>query len=267
MRSTRLLLLSMLLSAPALADETRHALVVPTQLGGFIPNKMQVQQGIDVLIGNRLRRAKVDVTDNPPFLPEEITCHDDVCLAQIANRHGVEVVVSSRLVNDEKRNNAYHIDVRMFVRGESPSVRARTVTCDYCSEDKATDILATTVAQAYANEPSPAEVSPNSPPPPVVTPAPLPQPSDDGAATKKKALIGGAVALGAGGAVAIGLGAWKLTQNGEVQCDPICQQRNTTAGTVTAFVVGGVAIAGAITLGVLAARQHRATVVTMAGGN
>jgi hypothetical protein len=190
--------MALVVALPAVADETRHGIVVPTQLGGFIPNKSEVQAGIDVLIANRLKRVKVEVLENPPWLPEELACHDDICLAQIANRHNVDVVVSSSLVNDEQRNNAYHINVRMFVKGESPTVRERSVTCDYCSEDKATDLLATTVAQAYANQPAP---EPGSATPagnkalmaPVET-----QPSDSGPTTGQKVLRAGVALPGSG---------------------------------------------------------------------
>jgi hypothetical protein len=259
------LMLALAVATPAVADETRHAIVVPTQLGGFIPNKAEVQRGIDVLIGDRLKRAKVDVMDNPPFLPEEITCHEDVCLAQIANRHRVEVVVSSSLVNDEQRNNAYHIDVRMFVRGESPTVRDRTVTCDYCSEDKATDLLATTVAQAYANEPSPAAPAVASAP--VMTPlAPATTPVDEGPTTRQKLLRGGAIVLFVGGAAAIGLGGWKASENGDVSCDPVCRQRDTTAGMATAFAVGAVALVAAVPMAIFGWRHAPARRVAVLGG-
>jgi hypothetical protein len=261
-----LVIVTMLVVAlPAMADETRHAIVVPTQLGGFIPNKAEVQAGIDVLIANRLRRAKVDVMENPPWLQEELTCHEDICLAQIANRHGVEVVVSSSLVNDEQRNNAYHITVRMFVKGESPSVRERNVTCDYCSEDKATDLLATTVAQAYANEPAPAAAS--AAPPATAVTATAPPPIDNAPTRTQKLLRGGAIVLGVGGVVALGLGGWKAAQNGDVSCDPVCRQRDTTPGMAAAFAVGAVALVAAVPMAIFGWRHAHARKVAVAGGN
>ena len=251
------LVLALVVTLPSGAQETRHAIVVPTQLGGFIPQKAEVQQAIDVLIANRLKRAKVEVMENPPLLPEEFGCHDDVCLAQIANRHNVEVVVSSSLVNDEKRNNAYHLVAKLFVKGESPSVRERTQDCDYCSEDKATDMLATMVAQAYANEA--ATAAPSSAPPPSSGVASAPPPAVDvGPTTTQKVLRGGAIVLGVGGVVAIALGGWKASQNGEVSCAPVCTQRDTTAGMATAFAVGGVAIAAAIPMAIVGFRHRGA---------
>jgi hypothetical protein len=257
---------ALVVALPALADETRHAIVVPTQLGGFIPNKAEVQQGIDVLIANRLRRAKVEVLENPPWLPEELACHEDICLAQIANRHNVEVVVSSSLVNDEQRNNAYHISVHMFVKGESPSVRDRDVTCDYCSEDKATDLLATTVAQAYANEATPAVPAPAAAATgaTLATTAPA---SDMAPSTGQKLLRGGAIVLFVGGAVTIGLGGWKASENGSVTCDPICKQRDTTAGMATAFAIGAVALVAAVPMAIFGWRHAQARKVAVAGGN
>lgn len=261
------LVLVLAVALPAGADEARHAIVVPTQLGGFIPNKGEVQAGIDVLIANRLRRAKVEVAENPPWLPEELSCHDDICLAQIANRHRVDVVVSSSLVNDEQRNNAYHITVRLFVKGESPTVRERNVTCDYCSEDKATDLLATTVAQAYANEPAASAAAPGATPMDATLTAPPPALVDRTPTTTQKLLRAGSIVLAVGGLAAIGLGGWKLSQNGVVACDPICVQRDTTAGTATGFVVGGVAIAAAIPMAIFGWRHAAARKVAAAGGN
>lgn len=263
MRVVALMLSFATLPKLAGADEARHAIVVPTQLGGFIPNKQEVQAAIDVLIANRLKRAKVSVMDNPPFLPEEIGCSDDVCLAQIANRHRVEVVVSSSLVNDEQRNNAYHIVVRMFVRGESPTVRERKQTCDYCSEDKATDLLATTVAHAYANEPEVAA-------PPMVASAPVivasPEPSDSPTGGQK-ALRAGAIILGIGGVASIALGGWKASQNGSVTCDLVCRQRDSVPAMTTAFVVGGVALAAAIPMAIFGWRHAHKRAVSVAGSN
>jgi hypothetical protein len=257
---------ALLVSLPTLADETRHAIVVPTQLGGFIPNKTEVQSGIDVLVANRLRRAKVEVLENPPWLPEELACQEDVCLAQIGNRHNVEIVVASSLINDEQRNNAYHIVVRMFVKGESPSVRERSVTCDYCSEDKATDLLATTVAQAYANQPAPDGNSASPADSKTLAPS-FGAPSDTGPTTRQKVLRAGAIVLFVGGAVAIALGGWKAAQNGEISCDPFCQKRDTTAGTATAFAVGGAAIVAAVPMAIFGWRHAHPRTLAGAGGN
>jgi hypothetical protein len=245
-------------AAPARADEPKRAIVVPTQLGGFIPNRHEVQLAIDVLVANRLRRARVNVVSPSSLSAEEAQCQEDVCLAEIAARRHVDVVVASRLINDEQRNlNAYHIAVRMFVRDELPAIRVRDKTCTYCSEDKATDMLAVTVAEAYANEPTEAA------PAPAAVAAPAPTANSALTPTSRPWLTTplvryGSLALGAGGVVALALGGWKASQDGSVTCDPDCQRRDTSAGQAAAFTVGSVAIAAAVPLALFAWRGWRA---------
>jgi hypothetical protein len=276
----RALLVAAMLAAAlsAHAEEARRAIVVPTQLGGFIPNRTEMRAALDVMVANRLRRARVTV-QAPTLSAAEGQCFDGPCLAALAERHRVDVVVASRLIDDEQRAaNAYHVAVRVWVRGETPALRTRDQACPLCSEDKATELLATLVAQAYANEAPPADAPAADAAASAVAPMaatataaagapassaisalaadfaapPAPSPS-----TSKRLWIlrGGAIGLGAGWLVALALGSWKAAQDGEVRCDPDCRRRDTSAGQAAAFTVSGVALSGAVTLAVLGLRR------------
>jgi hypothetical protein len=260
---------ALVVALPARGDGNRRAIVVPTQLGGFIPNRQEMRAALAVLVSNRLRRVRVDV-EAPALTAAEKQCQEEACLAEIARRHQVDVVVASRLINDEQRaDNAYHIAVRVFVRDETPALRAREQVCALCSEDKASELLAMTVAAAYADEPEPVPATttttataaaPDSAPPPVAPSVAVAEPAPPLAPAPRRSTVpwllgGGAIGLGAGGIVALALGGWKASQDGELRCDPDCRRRDTSAGQAAAFTVGSVAMAGAVTLAVLAWRR------------
>jgi len=271
-----LLLAAALVAAlPAHADEARRAVVLPTQLGGFIPNRTEMRAALDLLVANRLRRVRVAV-QTPTLSAAERQCFDEPCLAALAERHRVDVVVASRLIDDEQRAaNAYHVAVRVWVRDEAPALRARDQACPLCSEDKATELLATLVAQAYANEAPPPDAPAAEAAPPAAAPmatkppdppassvvsalaADFAAPPAPSASTSKRLWIlrGSAIGLGAGWLVALALGSWKAAQDGEVRCDPDCRRRDTSAGQAAAFTVSGVALSAAVTLAVLGLRR------------
>lgn len=240
-----LLLISIL---PSLAHaEPKRALVLPTQLNGYIPNRAEVQKALSVLIENRLKRVRVDIEPADGLVPDELQCADEKCMSSIADHHGVDLVVASRFINDEQRNlNAYHVWVRLFLHGEP--VRTAEKDCPLCSEDKATDLLAVTVAETLAAPPAPPSIT------------------EPTVGAGKKTLRALSIVLAAGGAVSIGLGAWKATQNGEVSCSPVCLRRDTTAGMATALTVGVVAIAAAIPLAILGWRAPPRRVAATAEG-
>jgi len=231
----------MLAALDARADETRRAIVLPTQLGGFIPNRQEVQKAIEVLIENRLRRVRYAVASAEALSPDELHCNEDACLATIGAKHGADVVVATRLINDEQKANAYHLFVRMFVRGDKP-LRSRAKDCPYCSENKATETLAVMVAKTLAGEPEEAT--------PPIAPQQPPKTPEQSVSTTKKALRGTSIASAVAGVVLMSVGGWKASQNGEVICDPECKQRDTTPAQATLFTLGTALVVAAIPMAV-----------------
>jgi hypothetical protein len=242
------------------AQETKRALVLPTQLGGFIPNRKEVQKALDILVENRLRRARVQVLPQTVLSRDEALCSAEACLEEIANAHAVDVVVASHFINDEQRNlNAYHISVRLFVRGEKQPHRHWEKDCAYCSDDKATDLLALTVAEALAGEPTSKPAAPATTPIAVHETRPVaPTESSPQRSLKKPILRGAAIAASVVGVIGLSLGGWKAAQNGEVSCGPECRRRDTTGEQATFFTIGVVAIAAAIPMAIIGWKSDHA---------
>jgi hypothetical protein len=177
------------MSSTAIAQ--KRALVLPVQLSGYFPTRVDWKREYAIALEERLRGSRF-VVARPELTPAQSECREAACMAALATAENVDVVVSARVVNDEQRLPTYHARVRVVERTASnaqPAVRERERRCTNCTEVAARDLVATALSAALVDEPEPKPV-PSAPS--ESSPAPVPSkpsqpvvPSSDGATIAK----------------------------------------------------------------------------------
>jgi hypothetical protein len=239
-------------AVPARAHADRRALVLPTVLDGFVLFGDSVRKATKARIEGRLLHVPVAVSPDP-LTGEESLCADEPCLSALAEHHGVDIAIATRITNDEKGKTGYHVTVHMFVRDEEPHFRQRETPCPSCTDDAASELAASEVKDVLENRPS------EPPPTPAVTaPAPSP-PAKWPANLSRKQKIGYRVAglillaLGVGGVsqgfVEVAHNNEQVGPNGETGCAPNCGfHRDTTKGQALFFSLGGASLVVGVVL-------------------
>ena len=251
-----LVLLSSLLCvhAEARADKARHAIVVPTELGGYFLNRDQYRREVNLALEDRLRAAQFSVPTRSPLSASESDCRDLDCLTRIGDMHGADVVVAGRIVNNQQVKVSYRLRVRVVeIINDKPVTREREKDCENCAEPAARDGLATLMTAVLANEP---ETPPNGVGTAPVVPSPGPAPGlgpDNSSLTRdrlspkeKVAFRTVGLVVGALGIGLLAQGFVELAHNGDIQTKNGQRYRvdTTTTGQPLFFTLGATTLLG-----------------------
>lgn len=263
------------LALPAIANaqekEKKRAIVVPTELGGFFPQRSQWRYEYNRALENRLRSARFDVPREPSLSAVETACHNLACLVAIADAHQADLVVAARAINDEQRLTSYSLRVLLVERPTpgAPAIgRSREKVCDNCTEGQVRDGLATLLSATLANEPDPVvepKIDPKIEPQPKIEPRPdrpqivgpiVQEPVDPKEATREYRrrwiFRGTGIGLAALGVLGLGQGFAEVAHSGDrVVQDGVTYRRNTAKGQALFLTAGSAfVITGAILMGV-----------------
>lgn len=239
-----LLLIAVLFSSLSVASEAhaqKRAIVLPAQLNGWFPAKKTLPAEIELNIKDRLRASRFDI-NKPELDPTEVLCFDKDCLGAILTKYNADIVIAPKLTNDEQQATTYFGSVLVAQLPEGKlAVTKHEKTCPNCSPAASREMLVELVGQSLA-VPSKSGIS--DPPPPKKD-------------AIRPALLGVGGALLGVTAISIGIGAWKVSQNNEVACGPICERTNTTPGIAASFAIAGITAIGGITAIVIAIKRKQ----------
>ena len=200
------------------------AYALPTQLGGAIPQRDEWQAEYNLRVKNGLNKALFSVLDAVPLTDTEKLCHDQKCLAAIAETANADVVVASRVFLDEQTPPNYRVSVWMFDRAKPDAVFTKEKICPNCAEFQSAEALSDVLGEALR--------------PLAKSPYTIDVAQDRNAPKKKWALRGISIGLGALGVTGIILGAVEAADyHDRVGTDRV---RDTKPGMITGFVGGGV---------------------------
>jgi|GEM_PF-2957838 len=158
-----LILSSMTLGSSTAVAQQKRAVILSAQLNGYFPMRKTLPAEIELAFADRLRGMRYTVT-KVALSPKDLTCWDDECLAALVAKHGVDLVVSARLINDEQAVNAYHGAVRIALAGPPAETRTREKECPNCAIASVRDMLVVALGEAVGNLPTETKTNPDKPP-------------------------------------------------------------------------------------------------------
>lgn len=261
-----LVALSVVWGLSAHAEERPHALVLPTELGGYVPDADDYRLELDVTLEERLRTSGFDVVRPGKLSRADAVCGEESCLRAIAIRRKTSVVVAARMRSDEREITTYHLRVLAFLRDASGgALRSRERDCVQCSQNAVRDQLGAMLSAVIANEPDAVALAPSDA---GATDGGTPDGGamNDGGrpiADERRIPINirvaeGALGLGAAiGITAVALGAKFLADDGRLTCSLMppmrqCDTEVRTAGVGVGFLVGGALLAAGAAVGIWA---------------
>jgi hypothetical protein len=257
MRTCRLALaiLAMLTTARALADGPKKALVLKTQLGGFIPDRELMQKTCDYVLRTRLERQQLEVLPAwKVFSADEQKCFDEACMRSLATEGRADVVVAAKVYSVGQQGNSFKVTSTVYVRDRTPTTTVITKECTFCSDDQVQTMVGATALEAL-------EAKPSAAPPPDRPPLVSERPPID---PKHRALLyavgGVGIATTVAGAVVLGVKVGQLHDpscSSSLPADRTCPYRlDTTPGIGAGAAVAAVGVGVAITGFVLARRTY-----------
>src|SRR5262245_18018276 len=104
------------------APET-HTLVLPTAIGGWIPNRSDWQREFDARMLTALRQFERTRVQAPGLTTEDLACRDATCAKALAQRFEVDEVTGSRVVADLATPPSYHLTVWRYLRAVDQPAR------------------------------------------------------------------------------------------------------------------------------------------------
>jgi hypothetical protein len=204
---------------PASADPSLRAILMPTEVGGGIPEARRDQ--IDLLLTQSLRNAKFAVVPAAQITPQERACHEASCLRALAEKREVDVVVGTKDVSDGRTPPSHYVTVWLYDRAKPDFVRRLDEVCRGCTVAQTDDLLSGLMRRLVSGQEGAVGPEPGQPPP---TTAPiLPATGKDTASAPGKKqrlalLIGAGVAAAGALASIIGLIVEATRQGAIVDC-------------------------------------------------
>ena len=246
----------------AAGDDSRRAVVLPTELGGYFMGRDSYRRELGMALEQRLRAAQFNIVRPSPADAE---CREFDCLTRIADVHNANILVATRVINNLQVKLSYRLRVRVVERvGDKSTTREREQGCENCSEPEVRDRLVKLMSAVIANEP---DVAPSGPvasspatseqqtPPAVSNPpqrsqppsSPVP-PRETGMSPKTLGVLAGVTgAVGVAGIVLTALGGEALSYNHKPSCGggvsaDACPRRYDTTAQGGAMVGVGVTL-------------------------
>src|SRR4051812_14541504 len=166
------LTLASVLASRARAESPVGVLVLPTQIGGSVPDRAAWQKAFDQRIEDAVRRSGRTPRLSGPLTASEASCRDAACLARLAEGASADIVLLGRVVADRGTPPSYKLTLLRYDRERAGSVRHEESDCSVCTEVEAAERLEQMVKQVL---PSLVVVQPRhvDPVPVPVVPAPV----------------------------------------------------------------------------------------------
>lgn len=246
----RALLGLLLLGSAAQAQTNVPVLVMPTQLGGVVPDRAGWQREFDARMDRAVRKTGRLPRAPGPLTASEASCRTAECMARLAEAAGTDIVVGARVVADKGSPPSYKLVVDRFDRDRPGTVRTEDAECSVCTEVEAAERLEQVAASLLPSmvvvpprhaEVAPIDLAPVTPP--VIAPE---------APHRKRNLelaLGLTSAVAAGGIAMIVVGAHASSLADHFVGDVTVAQPQTpllydTKGTGTALITTGAVVLG-----------------------
>ncbi len=241
------------MSGDAHAEPRAEAVLVPTELSGFVPSRDEWQHAFD----SRLRDVLVAKQSLPTLAQgaEAAPCRDAACAR--ARAGGAALALGARVIEDERTPPGYNLHLWLY-RSVDQTFWQFERACPGCTEALGADALGTLADRALSTLPAPQLATPPKPQSPIQSTNAWPAPPAK-TARSVVALRGSAITAGLLGLGAIAFGIFELSIDHTRHCppaDPNCAARiDTSYGQVFGFVTGGALLSASVPLAVFGWRQ------------
>lgn len=220
---------------PALAKSAVPVLVLPTQLGGVVPDRAGWQREFDARLEHAINRAGRAPRPSGPLPATDSTCREAECMARIAEAADVNIVLGLRVTADRGSPPSYKLAMTRYDRDRPGVVRQEDAECTVCTEIETAERIEHMVSVML---PSLVVV------PPRVDTVARPAPNKGPSRQALLALMGVSATLGVVGIAMLGVGGRALAIDGGPSMDVVPPARQApevydTRGAGTGFVVVG----------------------------
>ncbi len=241
------------------ADATQdRVLLVPTLLGGPIPDAAEWRKEFDGRVADALRRSRrLKLVPSKQAINAAGICLDTACSRSIVEREHADGLIAARVMVGAEHPPMYRVSVTVYDRAHD-DLRTREDRCVACSEFQAAELLGK--LSAFALEPEPRNDSRGDtvPTPLAADPAPLPSMAPHRPAERwpsrsaRYALVAVTAAVGAGGLSMLSVGARALALDGAYVSGPepgfaFARDRyDTRTAGIALLAFGGTCVLGSV---------------------
>lgn len=125
----------------ARAQTSVPVLVMPTQLGGVVPDRAGWQREFDARMDRAVRKTGRTSRAPGPLTASEASCRTAECMARLAEAAGTDIVLGARVVADRGSPPSYKLVVDRYDRDRPGMVRTENAECSVCTEVEAAERL------------------------------------------------------------------------------------------------------------------------------
>ena len=220
----------------ARAQPTAPVLVLPTLVGGTVPDRIGWQREFDARLDHAITMAGRAPQSAGPLNVTESACREAECMARLAESADVNIVLGLRVAADKGSPPSYKLVLTRYDRDRPGVVRQEDAECSVCTELQTAERIEHMVSVML---PSLVVV-------PVAVVAEKPPAVETRGPSRKTllALMGVSAALGVGGIAMLGVGGRALAIDGEQTSSAVLPATRTpnvydTKGSGTALVTVG----------------------------
>src|SRR6185295_7952631 len=88
-----------------------------------------------------LQKFQYEVAPLKTLSKKETSCRDQRCMAELAERHNVDLVLTGEVRSDDQAPPTYHVRVLLLDRAKPMALREEKDVCASCTEQQASERL------------------------------------------------------------------------------------------------------------------------------